>query len=129
MLVLPLIDLLILVGTLCLLIGTGLKVADIATTYHPTILGFSSIDFVLLMGVCWGFALTLAARTWVKLNEPKLFELRREQMRARGREQAREYDYGVAIAVAGGLEEGGSPAAESGGIGRAALGGASRREG
>ena len=32
----------------------------------------SSIDFVLMAGVCLGFALALAARTWVKLNEPRL---------------------------------------------------------
>ncbi len=72
MLILPLIDLLILMGSACLGIGFVLKSIEITTHYNPLILGFSTIDFVLMAGVCLGFALALAARTWVKLNEPKL---------------------------------------------------------
>ena len=72
MLILPLIDLLILMGSGSLAIGFVLKSIDITTHYQPAILGFSSIDFVLMAGVCLGFALALAARTWVKLNEPRL---------------------------------------------------------
>ena len=70
--ILPLIDLLILIGSSCLLVGFVLKSIDITTTYSPMILGFTTIDFVLMAGICLAFALVLAARTWVKLNEPRL---------------------------------------------------------
>jgi len=70
--ILPLIDLLILMSTASLLVGFVLKAIDIATRYHPTLLGFSSTDFVMITGICLGLAIVLAARTWVKLNEPKL---------------------------------------------------------
>lgn len=92
MLILPLIDLLILSGTGLLVLGLVLKVVDIATVYHPAILGFSSMDFVLMTAVCWGFSLVLAARSWVKLNEPNLLALRREQVQAQARYQAQQYD-------------------------------------
>jgi hypothetical protein len=74
--ILPLIDLLILMSTASLLVGFVLKAVDIATRYRPTLLGFSSIDFVLITGICLALALVLAARTWVKLNEPKLLGIR-----------------------------------------------------
>ena len=70
--ILPLIDLLILMGTGSLLVGFVLKAISITTRYQPTVLGFSSIDFVIITGICLGMALVLAARTWVKLNEPRL---------------------------------------------------------
>lgn len=70
--ILPLIDLLILMGTGSLLVGFVLKAISITTRYKPTVLGFSSIDFVIITGVCIGMALVLAARTWVKANEPRL---------------------------------------------------------
>jgi len=70
--ILPLIDLLILMGTGSLLIGFVLKAISITTRYTPTVLGFSSIDFVIITGVCLGMAVVLAARTWVKANEPRL---------------------------------------------------------
>ncbi len=70
--ILPLIDLLILMGSGCLAIGFVMKSIAITTTYRANILGFSSIDFALMAGVCLLFALTLAARTWVRLNEPRL---------------------------------------------------------
>jgi hypothetical protein len=91
-LILPLIDLLILVGTGCLGVGFVLKALDITTHYHPSILGFSSMDFVLLTGVCWGFALTLAARCWVKVNEPLLQQRRRELALAQARRRVEEYE-------------------------------------
>ena len=81
--VLPLIDLLILMCTGSLVVGFILKAIDITTTYHPSILGFSSMDFVTIAGVCLGLALVLAARTWVKLNEHKLVVLRTHQRRSR----------------------------------------------
>ena len=75
--ILPLIDLLILLGTGSLLVGFALKAIDITTRYQANILGFSSLDFVIITGICLGMALVLAARTWVKLNEPRLAVLRR----------------------------------------------------
>jgi len=67
--VLPLVDLLILLGTMALVIGFLLKAIAILTVFHPVLLGFTAVDFVLIAGVCMGFALTLVARTWLKLNE------------------------------------------------------------
>lgn len=93
MLTSPLIDLLIIVGSGFLLVGSTIKAVDVATRYTPNILGFSSLDFLLMTGVCWAFALVLAARAWVQLNEPKLIRRRREllQQEARWRVQAMEY--------------------------------------
>ncbi len=73
--VLPLVDLLILMGTASLGIGFVLKAIALSTLYRPSILGFSSADFVLITGVCFGFAMVLIARTWLKLNEPGLLTL------------------------------------------------------
>jgi hypothetical protein len=86
--ILPLIDLLVLVGSGTLIVGFLLKAVDIVTRYQPTILGFSSVDFLLMTGVVWLFALVLAARTWVKLNEPKLLELRRAEFDREARRRA-----------------------------------------
>ena len=83
MLILPLIDLLILMGSGCLAVGFVLKSIEITTHYQPAIIGFSSIDFVLMAGVCLGFSLVLAARTWVKLNEPKILGQRSAVGRSR----------------------------------------------
>ena len=90
--VLPLIDLLILMGSLSLVLGFGLKAIAITTRYQPTILGFSSIDMVIIAGVCLAFALTLAARTWVKLNEPRLLAFRRRASEAELRWQSEELE-------------------------------------
>jgi hypothetical protein len=87
--ILPLIDLLLLLGTGSLFVGFLLKTISITTRFHPNVLGFSSIDFVLIAGVCLGLALVLAARTWVKLNEPKLLALRQENMEERFRREQR----------------------------------------
>ncbi len=73
--VLPLVDLLILMGTASLGVRFVLKAVALTTLYRPSILGFSSADFVLITGVCFGFALVLIARTWLKLNEPGLLSL------------------------------------------------------
>jgi hypothetical protein len=70
--ILPVIDLLILMSTASLLTGFLLKAIAITTRYRPTLLGFSSLDFVIITAVCLGLAMVLAARTWVKLNEPRL---------------------------------------------------------
>lgn len=70
--ILPIIDLLILLGTGSLLVGGVLKFVAITTRYDPAIFSFSSKDFVVIAGVFLGFALVLAARSWVKLNEHKI---------------------------------------------------------
>ena len=76
--VLPIIDLLILLGWTALMAGGVLKAVHITTAYRPTIFSLSPFDFVIIAGVFMLFALTLAARTWVKLNEPHLrFSARR----------------------------------------------------
>jgi len=91
--ILPLIDLLVLLGSGTLIVGFLLKAFDIATRYTPSILGFSSLDFLLMTGVFWIFALVLAARTWVKLNEPKLYQLRREEFAAAARRNTQQVGY------------------------------------
>src|SRR5262245_4356904 len=90
--ILPLIDLLLLLGTGSLFVGFLLKAIAITTRFQPQVLGFTSIDFVLIAGICMGFALVLAARTWVKLNEPRALLLRRERMEARFRAEERELE-------------------------------------
>ena len=90
--VLPLVDLFILLGTASLGVGFILKAVDISTHFRPTILGFSSLDFLLIAAVCMGFALTLVARTWMKLNEPRLTELRRRLSREEARRRVREIE-------------------------------------
>ena len=87
--VLPLVDLFILMGTAALGIGFILKAIDISTHFRPTILGFSSLDFLLIAAVCMGFALTLVARTWMKLNEPRLLEFRRRLSQQEARRRVR----------------------------------------
>jgi hypothetical protein len=84
--ILPLVDLLILLGSASLLIGFLLKSIALATLYHPTLLGFTSLDFAVITAVCFGFALTLVARTWLKLHEPSLLAL---QSRLRAEEAYR----------------------------------------
>ena len=90
--VLPLIDLLILGGWTALMVGALLKAVDLTTRYTPSIGGLSSLDFAVMAAVCFGFALTLAARTWVKLNEPRLLELRRKQAEAAARRHLQELE-------------------------------------
>lgn len=75
--VLPLIDLTLLSGWTALLVGFVLKVIALTTSYQPTILGLSPIDFLLIAVVSLLFAIALAARTWVKLQEPTAVAIRR----------------------------------------------------
>jgi hypothetical protein len=72
--VLPLIDALIFLGWSSLMIAFVLKGIDISTSFRPHVFGLTAFDFLLGAGVCMLFALTLAARTWVKANEARLFE-------------------------------------------------------
>jgi hypothetical protein len=85
--ILPIVDLLILSGTGSLIIGFILKAVSVATHYNPAIMGFSSVDFVLVAGVCLALALTLVARSWLKLNEPAVMAMRGQIGEERARER------------------------------------------
>jgi hypothetical protein len=88
--VLPLVDLFILMGTGSFAVGLLLKAIAMTTVYRPSILGLTSLDFAVITGVCFAFALTLTARTWLKLNEPRLMvlqsRLRAEEAHRRARD-------------------------------------------
>jgi hypothetical protein len=75
--VLPLIDLMLLSGWTALLVGFVLKVIHLSTSYRPTILGLTPIDFILVASVAMLFAIALAARTWVKTQEPTAAAMRK----------------------------------------------------
>jgi hypothetical protein len=100
--VLPIIDFLILMGWTALMIGAALKAIDMTTRYHPVILGLSSMDFAVIAAVCFGFALTLAARTWVRLNEHRLISLRRSEAELEARRRVH------GLEAPSGLEEAGA---------------------
>ena len=70
--VLPLIDLMVLVAWSSLIIGAVQKTLSIAMGRPLSAFGFSPTDFLLVALAALLFALTLAARTWVKANEPAL---------------------------------------------------------
>ena len=84
--ILPLVDLFILMGSGAFAIGALLKAIVITTHYRPTILGLTSANFAVITAVCFTFALTLTARTWLRLNEPRLLAL---QSRLRAEEAHR----------------------------------------
>ena len=84
--VLPLIDLLLLMGSGSILVGFVLKAIAITTRFQPTVLGFSSMDFVIIAGICLGFAMVLSARTWVKINEHRLLTVRHDLLRREAEE-------------------------------------------
>ena len=90
--VLPIIDLLILVGWTSLGIGAVLKAVAIATVYRPNIFSLTAMDFVVVAAICFMFALTLAARTWVKLNEPRLMAMDARDVEARIRRHSMEHE-------------------------------------
>jgi glucose-6-phosphate-specific signal transduction histidine kinase len=75
--VLPIIDLLIFLGWTTLAAGGLLKAIHIATSYRPTLFSLAPTDLLLVAFAFLGLALTLAARTWVRLNEPHLIANRR----------------------------------------------------
>ena len=81
--VLPLIDLLIMVGWTALMAAGLLKAIRLSTAYRPELLGLGPSDLVVFAGVCLLFGLALAARTWVKYHEPLLMAQRRA-LRAEG---------------------------------------------
>jgi hypothetical protein len=92
MTVLPIVDLLILMGTGSVIVGFVLKGVALTTTYNPTFLGFSSLDMLLIALTCFGFALVLAARTWLRLNEPHIQALERRLGEEEARRRAQEYE-------------------------------------
>jgi hypothetical protein len=83
--VLPVIDLLILVGWTMLSIGAVLKAIYVSTSYRPTFLGLGPFDLLLVAGCALLFAVALAARTWVKANEPGVLAARRRLARLQER--------------------------------------------
>ncbi|MDJ0786911.1 MAG: hypothetical protein QNK05_08875 [Myxococcota bacterium] len=70
--VLPLIDLLILVAWTSLGGAVLLKLAHLTLALRLKVLGLGPFEFVMIAGVCLLFALALAARVWVRANEPRL---------------------------------------------------------
>src|SRR5215470_686204 len=92
MTVLPIVDLLILMGTGGLAIGFVLKGVALTTTYNPTFLGFTSLDMLLISLTCFGFALVLTARTWLRLNEPHIQALERRLGEEVARRRAQEFN-------------------------------------
>ena len=77
--VLPLIDLMLLSGWTAMLVGFVLKMVAVATSYRPTLMGLSSIDFLMMGVAAMLFAIALAARTWVKSQEPTAVALRKRE--------------------------------------------------
>ncbi len=75
--VLPLIDLMLFSGWTALLVGFVLKVIHLTTSYRPTILGLTPIDFLMIAAATMLFAIALAARTWVQSQEPTAVAIRR----------------------------------------------------
>ena len=108
MTVLPLVDLLILMGTSSLGIGFVLKGVALTTTYNPTFLGFSSMDMLLIALTCFGLALVLTARTWLRLNEPHLQALERRIGEEEAKRRAHDYEQRNGTLAAGGHGESGA---------------------
>ena len=79
-------------GTGSLAIGFVLKGVALTTTYNPTFLGFSSMDMLLIALTCFGLALVLTARTWLRLNEPHLQALERRLGEEEAKRRAQEYE-------------------------------------
>ncbi len=80
--VLPLIDLMILIAWTSLIVGAVQKLTQIALATRAAIFGLGPYDFVVIAGVSLLFALSLAARVWVKAYEPGL--LRQQRARRNG---------------------------------------------
>lgn len=77
--VLPLIDLMLLSGWTSLFVGFVLKAIHLSTSYRPTIFGLTPFDFLLIALAALLFAIALAARTWVKTQEPAAIAARRHK--------------------------------------------------
>ncbi|MBW2723650.1 MAG: hypothetical protein JRE71_04625 [Deltaproteobacteria bacterium] len=75
--VLPMIDLLILMGWTCLAVGAIMKAIAVTTNYQPYILTFGPYEFYEIAVLLLLFAVALAARTWVKAHEPEILAKQR----------------------------------------------------
>lgn len=82
--ILPLIDLLMLISISGMMWAFTHKALWLAFDASWTVLGMTPYDFLLGSVTCLLLSLTLAARVWVKANEPALL--------ARQRHHAGEYD-------------------------------------
>ena len=67
--ILPIIDLLILLGWTTLFGAFALKAIHITTHYRPELFGMGPMDMIVTAATFLLFALALAARTWVKAHE------------------------------------------------------------
>lgn len=74
--VLPIIDLLILMGWTSLFAAFALKAIKITTSYVPSLFGLGPLDLTVLSGIFLLFSLALSARTWVKAHEARPFDAR-----------------------------------------------------
>jgi hypothetical protein len=74
--ILPIIDLLILMGWTSLFAAFALKAITITTSYAPSLFGMGPMDFTILAGIFLLFSLALSARTWVKTHEARPFDAR-----------------------------------------------------
>jgi len=72
--ILPIIDLLLLMGWTSLFAAVAVKAIHVATTYRPLIFGLGPLDLVIVATVLLIFALALAARTWVKAFEAGILQ-------------------------------------------------------
>ena len=77
--ILPLIDLMLLIGWSSLVIGFVLKAVAITTRWNPDILSLSPIDFLFIAVASFLFAIALAARTWIAEQQPVKSAARRKQ--------------------------------------------------
>ena len=85
--ILPIIDALILLGWSSVFAAFLLKAIYVTTSFRPEPFGMHPSDFLFVASVCLLFALTLAARTWVKEHEPALLAGRFAQDAACGARQ------------------------------------------
>ena len=94
--ILPIMDLLIVIGWTLVSVGAVLKAIYVTTSYRPTLLGLGPLDCAIAAGVFLLFALALAARAWVKSAEQEALAARRLLPRHRrlvlvGRERAQRH--------------------------------------
>ncbi len=88
MLTLPLMNGLIILGSVSLLLGVGQKVIWLSTLHRPGIpLALAPLDFVAASGIFLLLALCLAARAWAKRVVPRPRMSRRNPARLEARER------------------------------------------
>ena len=74
--ILPIIDALVFLGWSSIMVAFILKAIDISTAYRAQVFGLTAHDFLWAAGIFILFAIALAARTWVKANEPRMLRER-----------------------------------------------------